>query len=59
MIAYAGQDNTDYTPWVQLKMVTSAAPVGPLKPVLDQLRELGVDAHDVDAVIFRFVLPTL
>lgn len=36
-------------------MVKKANPVGPLKPVPEQLAELGVDVNDVDSVLFRSV----
>ncbi|KXJ87808.1 beta-lactamase-like protein [Microdochium bolleyi] len=42
----------NYTPWVQLNMVWRASPVGPRKPIADQLAELGVDSRDIDTVIF-------
>lgn len=48
------QNQQMYTPFVLNYHWTSCNPVGPRRPLADQLQDLGVKTSDIDTVLFRY-----
>jgi hypothetical protein len=49
------QDRSNYTPWVNKYMLDEVNHVGPGRTLIQQLAERGVQAAQIDTVLFRYV----